>query len=83
VPLYAFGAPLIEAIPIVPLAAQHAIGIAIVSYGGSIAVGISADRDSTHDLDVLVRGIDEGFAELIALLPGEVQLASRTGSALS
>ncbi len=84
VPLYAFGAPLVEVLPIVPLAAEHAIGIAIVSYGGSIAVGISADRDSTHDMDVLACGIEEGFAELCALLPEDAQAeASRTGSALS
>ena len=84
VPLYAFGAPLIEVLPVVPLAADHAIGIAIVSYGGSIAVGISADRDSTHDMDVLARGIEEGFAELCALLPGDLQAeVSRTGSVFS
>jgi diacylglycerol O-acyltransferase len=68
VPLYAFGAPLIEALPVVPLAADHAIGIAIVSYGGQITVGISADRDSTSDMDVLARGIEAGFAELSELL---------------
>jgi diacylglycerol O-acyltransferase / wax synthase len=68
VPLYAFGAPLVEALPIVPLAAHHAIGIAIVSYGGQLAVGISADRDSTHDLDVLACGIETGFDELRGLL---------------
>ena len=69
VPLYAFGAPLIEALPIVPLAAHHAIGIAIVSYGGQIVVGISADRDSTHDLDILACGIEAGFVELLEFLP--------------
>ncbi len=84
VPLYAFGSPLIEVLPVVPLAARHGIGIAIVSYGGSIAVGISADRDSNHDLDVLTNGITEGFAELCRLLGGGAQpQANRTGSALS
>jgi len=73
VPLYSFGAPLREALPIVPLAAHHAIGIAIVSYGGNLALGLSADRDSTHDLDVLVEGVEEGFAELRPLLPANPQ----------
>jgi diacylglycerol O-acyltransferase len=84
VALYAFGAQLVEVLPVVPLAAEHAIGIAIVSYDGSIAVGISADRDSTHDLDVLADGIEQGFAELCGLLQAEPQAVfSRTGSVFS
>ena len=80
VPLYAFGAPLLEVLPLVPLAAEHAVGIAIVSFGGQITVGISADRDSTHDLEVLADGIAEGFAELGRLPAGDPQpAASRTG----
>jgi WS/DGAT/MGAT family acyltransferase len=67
VPLYAFGAPLRELHPVVPLAAEHAVGIAVVSYNGGIVLGLSADCDSTPDLDVLARGIEEGLAELHAL----------------
>ncbi len=69
--LHAFGAPLRELQPIVPLAAGHAVGIAIFSYNGNVVIGISADRDSTPDLDVLVDGVEQGFAEL-------ARLASRT-----
>jgi len=75
VPLYAFGAPLVEVLPVVPLAADHAIGIAIVSYGGAIAVGVSADRDSTHDLGVLCAGIEHGFAALCERLPAAASRA--------
>jgi diacylglycerol O-acyltransferase len=69
--LHAFGAPLRELQPIVPLAAGHAVGIAIFSYNGGVVIGISADHDSTPDLDVLVEGVERGFAEL-------AQFASRT-----
>jgi diacylglycerol O-acyltransferase / wax synthase len=70
-PLYAFGARLRELHPIVPLAAEHAVGIAVVSYNGGIVLGLSADCDSTPDLEVLARGIEEGLAELRMLLPSQ------------
>lgn len=62
--LYALGAAMREVYPLVPLAAEHAVGIAIVSYDGALVLGICADRDSTADLDVLVAGVEEGLAEL-------------------
>jgi diacylglycerol O-acyltransferase / wax synthase len=64
--LYAFGAPLREVHPIVPLAAEHAVGIAIFSYDGMVTFGINADARSMHDVDVLVRGIEDGIDELRA-----------------
>ena len=67
-PLYAFGAALREDHPLVPLAAGHAVGIAIVSYNGGLVLGLSADCDSTPDLHVLTEGVKEGFTELRILL---------------
>ena len=55
--LYAFGAPLIDVVPIVPLAAEHALGIAVVSYAGQMTFGLYADRATVPDLDVLRDGI--------------------------
>ncbi len=66
-PLYAFGAPLREIHPIVPLAAEHAVGIAVISYDGGVVLGLGADRDSTPDLHVLAEGVQEGFDELSRL----------------
>jgi diacylglycerol O-acyltransferase / wax synthase len=62
--LYAFGAPLREVHPIVPLAAEHAVGIAIFSYDGLVTLGINADARSMHDLDALAQGIKHGIDEL-------------------
>ncbi len=67
-PLYAFGAALREDHPLVPLAAGHAVGIAIISYNGGMVLGLNADCDSTPDLHVLAEGVEEGFAELRMLL---------------
>jgi len=69
-PLYAFGAQLRELYPVVPLAAEHAVGIAIFSYNGAITIGINADCPSTPDLEILKQGIEAGLDELRALVPG-------------
>ena len=55
--LYALGAPMVDIVPIVPLAAEHAVGIAVVSYAGGMTFGLCADRATVPDLDVLRDGI--------------------------
>jgi diacylglycerol O-acyltransferase / wax synthase len=65
--LYAFGAPMVDVVPIVPLAAEHAVGIAVVSYAGRITFGLYADRATVPDLDVLRDGIAASLFELAAL----------------
>jgi WS/DGAT/MGAT family acyltransferase len=62
--LYAFGAPLVEILPLVPLFAGHTIGIAVVSYAGQIVFGLNADRVGAPDVEVLAEGIERSFAEL-------------------
>jgi diacylglycerol O-acyltransferase / wax synthase len=68
-PLYAFGSVLREIYPVVPLAARHSVGIAVFSYNGLVTFGISADCESTPDLEALADGIDGGLQELRALVP--------------
>lgn len=65
-PRSAFACPLREVHPIVPLAADHAVGIAITANDGMVTFGISADRASMHDLGVLAVGIEEGVEDLLA-----------------
>jgi diacylglycerol O-acyltransferase / wax synthase len=69
IPLYAFGAQLRAVLPIVPLAAQHSVGIAIFSYNGLVTFGVITDSESTPDIDVLAHGIEEGIDELLTLVP--------------
>jgi WS/DGAT/MGAT family acyltransferase len=68
-PLYAFGAPLRQVLPYVPLFSGHSLGIAVVSYADGLTFGLGADRTSTPDLDVLAEGIEASFAELPTKLP--------------
>jgi diacylglycerol O-acyltransferase len=63
--LYAAGRPMVAAYPYVPLAGSVRIGIAIFSYIGQITFGITCDAGTVTDIDVLVRGIDEGIDELL------------------
>jgi WS/DGAT/MGAT family acyltransferase len=62
--LYAFGAPLVEILPLVPLFAEHTIGIAAVTYAGQLVFGLNADRVAAPDVGVLAEGIERSFAEL-------------------
>jgi WS/DGAT/MGAT family acyltransferase len=64
--LYALGAPLREVHPLVPLAAEHAVGVAIVSYDGQAFFGIIADRDAVPDLDVMLDAMRSSADELLA-----------------
>ena len=63
-PLYAFGARLEEVLPLVPLAADHAVGIAVVSYSGRVFFGLSGDARAVPDLAVLRDGIEASITEL-------------------
>jgi diacylglycerol O-acyltransferase / wax synthase len=64
IPLYYFGSKVQEIWPLVPIAASHAIGLAVFSYDGKLFFCINADRDTVPDLDVLNTGIAESLKEL-------------------
>jgi diacylglycerol O-acyltransferase / wax synthase len=63
-PLYYFGSRVSEIWPLVPIAAEHAVGLAVFSYDGTLYFCINADRDTVPDLDVLNKGIADSLAEL-------------------
>ena len=65
--LYALGAPLREVFGLVPLAAEHAVGIAVVSYDGKVTYTLNADRDAVRDLGTLAAGIEAELEALHAL----------------
>lgn len=68
--LSAMGAPLKAVWPLVPIADDHAVGIAVVSYAGRLTFGIVADRESVPDIDVIASGIADGLAELQRIAHG-------------
>jgi diacylglycerol O-acyltransferase len=64
-PLYALGRRLLAMYPYVPIADQLRIGIAVTSYDGHLFFGVTCDRDSVPDVDVLTAGIEDGLADLM------------------
>jgi diacylglycerol O-acyltransferase / wax synthase len=76
-PLYAFGSRLIDVWPLVPLAAEHAVALAVFSYDGQVFFALNADRDAVPDVDVLTEGIEAEIAELLELTSARTQ--ARTG----
>jgi diacylglycerol O-acyltransferase / wax synthase len=65
IPLYGFGSRMTEAWPLVPLAADHAVGLAATSYDGNVFFMLNADRDSMPDLDLLADGMEKTLEELL------------------
>ena len=61
-----------------PLAAEHAVGIAVVSYAGGVAFGLNADRRAAPDLEVLRDGIESSLKELTELAEAARGRAKRT-----
>jgi hypothetical protein len=48
----------------VPLAANQALGIAIVSYDGQLNFGLNADYDALADVELLAHDLIDSIAEL-------------------
>lgn len=64
-PLYALGRRMLTNYPYVPIADRIRVGIAVTSYDEQLFFGITSDRDSVPDVDVLAGGIVDGLAELV------------------
>jgi diacylglycerol O-acyltransferase / wax synthase len=64
-PLYMLGRRLQEIFPMVPLAANQALGIAIMSYDGQLNFGLNADYDALPDLEQLAQDLTDAIAELL------------------
>jgi diacylglycerol O-acyltransferase / wax synthase len=64
-PLYLLGRELQDIFPMVPLAANQAICFGIMSYNGRINFGLTADYDSSPDLNTLASDLEASIAELL------------------
>jgi hypothetical protein len=65
-PVYALGRRALEILPYVPIATTLRFGVSIFTYCDQVAFGITGDRASTADIDVLAGGITDSLAELVA-----------------
>jgi len=63
-PLYAAGARMLEAFPVVPLGANLTLGVAVLSYDGALTVALTADDRTCPDVDTFARGIERSLAQL-------------------
>jgi hypothetical protein len=64
IPLYVLGAKVLEFYPMVPLAHGNGLGIALISYAGTVHWGFNADYRLLPDLRKFVQMIDASFKEL-------------------
>lgn len=71
-PLYAAGRRMLEVFPYVPLGIQLRIGVAIFSYDGKVAFGVTGDYDGAPDVEVLAQGIRRAMDDFLAIDPSGV-----------
>jgi diacylglycerol O-acyltransferase len=64
IPLYLLGRQMIRFYPVVPLAHNQALGIAIMSYDGRLAFGLLGDYDAMPDLEALADDLRGAIAAL-------------------
>lgn len=69
VPLFAAGARMLEAFPVVPLGANLTVGVAVLSYDGALTITLTADDLACPDVDVFADGIEQSLAQLGATAP--------------
>ncbi len=65
-PLYMLGRELEAIYPMVPLARNTALGIALMSYNGQLNFGLTADYDTLADVETLVEELRSSIEELLA-----------------
>ena len=66
IPLYLAGRRLEDPFPMVPLAKNQALGVALLSYAGRINFGLVGDYDLMWDLDEFADDVRESLADLAA-----------------
>ena len=63
-PLYAMGARMLEAFPIVPLGGNMDLEVAVLSYDGALTLGITADCATCPDVEVFADGLERSLCDL-------------------
>jgi WS/DGAT/MGAT family acyltransferase len=64
VPVYAGGARLLEAYPLLPVVANLSVVICVASYNGGMYFGVVGDYAGFPDLKVIAAGIEDGVESL-------------------
>ena len=69
VPLFVVGARLLEAFPVVQVAGNVPLSVAVLSYDGQLNVGIQSDPDALPYVEVFADGLRRSLEELAAATP--------------
>ncbi len=80
-PLYLLGRELESVYPMVPLAENTALGIAILSYNGQLNFGLVGDYDALADVEVLADELRSAIEELSATAGASAYAAPPGGAA--
>ena len=60
-PLYAMGGRMLEAFPVVPLAGNMPLEVAVLSYDGALNMCVTSDATTCPDAAAFVHGVEHGF----------------------
>ncbi len=66
--LHTLGRTLLASFPFVPVIGQVRVSVGIFSYDGALYFGVTADQDSSSDVDVLTAGVERSMDELLSLV---------------
>jgi len=64
IPMFIAGARLLAQYPIMPIAENMGLSIAVTSLAGTMAFGITADWDTLPDIEILAQAMGESLDEL-------------------
>lgn len=70
-PMYLLESQMLANYPMVPLWAQHGMGVALFSYNGQLLWGVQADYDTLPDSEDFVAALHAAFQELQTLARAE------------
>jgi diacylglycerol O-acyltransferase len=76
-PLYLLGRRMLDPFPMVPLAKNQALGVALLSYDRRINFGLVGDYDLMWDLDEFAVDLEESLTELAAAAGVELGIRQR------
>ena len=66
IPLYMFRRKMQEVYPVLPLTDNTTLGVALLSYNGTVGFGFLGDYEAAADLAILAEGVEKSIAELVA-----------------
>jgi diacylglycerol O-acyltransferase / wax synthase len=78
--LFLAGAPLLELIPVVPIAGNFTLGVGALSYTGQLFLIAVADRDTCPDVEVFADGVRAALQDLAAFVAPSAVPTARSRS---